>query len=55
MECQINAKFVRYCIKSTLKSNDESRGTYNANSQINFKTAMLSLACVLHISLLKEK
>ena len=41
-----------------LKKNDESGGTYNVNSQIKFKTAMLKsslVIIVMHISLLREK
>ena len=44
--------------KNWVEINDESRGTYNVNSQIKFKTTMLNLAyviIVMHISLLKEK
>ena len=39
------------------KINNESRGTYNVNSQIKFKSTMLkssSVIIVMHISLLKE-
>ena len=45
----INNKFVRQHTKSTfqvffknwVEINDDSRGTYNTNSQINFKMSML--------------
>ena len=45
----ISNKFVRQHSKSTFQDflknwveiNDDSRGTYNTNSQINFKTSML--------------
>ena len=43
--------------KNWVEINDESRGTYNVNSQIKFKTTMLNLAYVIilmHVSLLKE-
>ena len=43
--------------KNWAELNDESRGTYNANTQIKFKTTMIkSSLCDYsdHISLLKE-
>ena len=39
-------------IKKWVEINDESRGIYNVNGQIKFKTTMLSLVCriiVVHI------
>ena len=48
----------KFRAKNWLEINDESRGTYNANSQINFKTTMLKssfVITVMYISLLNEK
>ena len=44
--------------KNLVEINDESRGTYNANSQIKFKTAILKSSLYDYsdaVSLLKEK
>ena len=43
--------------KNLVEINDESRGTYNANSQIKFKTAILKSSLYDYsdaVSLLKE-
>ena len=48
----------KFRTKKWVEINDESRGTYNANSQIQFKTTMLKSSLCdysMHISLLKEK
>ena len=54
MECQKIANLIddasnqpsKFRTKNSVEINDESRGTYNANSQIKFKTAMLkSILC----------
>ena len=47
----------KFKTKNWVEINDESRGTYNVNIQIKFKTTMLrSSLCdyMMHISLLKE-
>ena len=47
----------KFRTKNWVEMNDESRGTYNVNSQIKFKTAMLNLVyliTVMHIFLLRE-
>ena len=44
--------------KNLVEINDKSRGTYNANSQIKFKTAILKSSLYDYsdaVSLLKEK
>ena len=48
----------KFRTKNWVGINDESTGKYNVNSQIKFKTTMLSLAYVItamHIFFLKEK
>ena len=48
----------KFRTKKWVEINDESRGTYNANSQIQFKTTMLKSSLCdysMRISLLKEK
>ena len=48
----------KFRTKNWVEINDESRGTYNVNSQIKFKTTMLNLVYVvtaIHIFLLREK
>ena len=49
----------KFKTKIWVEINDESRGMYNANSQIKFKTTMLKCSLCdysdAHISLLKEK
>ena len=48
----------RFRTKNLVEINDESRGTYNANSQIKFKTAILKSSLYDYsdaVSLLKEK
>ena len=37
----------KFRTKSCVEINEESRGTYNSNSQIKFKTTMLNLVCVV--------
>ena len=49
----------KFRTRTWVEINDESRGAYNVNSQIKFKTAMLkssdySVITVMHIFLLKE-
>ena len=47
----------KFKTKNWLEVNHESRGTYNVNSQIKFKTTILNLAyviIVMHTPLLKE-
>ena len=47
----------KFKAKNWVETNDESRGTYNTNSQIKFKTTMLGLVyviIVMHIYFLKE-
>ena len=47
----------KFRTKNLVEINDESRGAYNVNSQIKFKTAMLNLVyviTVMHIFLLRE-
>ena len=47
----------KFRTKNLVEINDESRGEYNVNSQIKFKTAMLNLVyviTVMHIFLLRE-
>ena len=46
----------KFRTKNWVEINYESRGTYNVNSQIKFKTTMLkSMMTVMHIFLLREK
>ena len=48
----------KFRTKNWVEINDESRGTYNVNSQIKFKTIMLNIVYVvtaMHIFLLREK
>ena len=48
----------KFKTKNWFEINDESRGTYNFNSEIKFKTTILNLVYVIiamHISLLGEK
>ena len=48
----------KFRTKNWVEINDESRGTYNVNSQVEFKSTMLKSSfaiVVMHISLLKEK
>ena len=47
----------KFRTRNWIEINDESRGTYNVNSQIKFKTTMLNLVyviTVMHIFLLRE-
>ena len=48
----------KFRTKNCVEINDESRGTYNTNSHIKFKTTMLKslvyVIIVMHIYLLKE-
>ena len=48
----------KFRTKTWVEKNDESRRTYNTNSQIKFKTTMLKpILCdyiVMHIQLLKD-
>ena len=66
MECQKIANLIddtsnqpsKFRTKNLVEINDESRGTYNANSQIKFKTAILKSSLYDYsdaVSLLKEK
>ena len=66
MECQKIANLIddasnqpsKFKTKNWVEINDESRGTYNVNSQIKFKTTMLNLVYVvtaMHVFLLREK
>ena len=66
MECQKIANLIddasnqpsKFRTKNWVEINDESRGTYNVNSQIKFKTTMLNLVYVvtaMHVFLLREK
>ena len=43
----------KFKTKSWVEINDESRGTYNVNSQIKIKTTIYVII-VMHLSLLKE-
>ena len=48
----------KFRTKNWVEINDESRGTYNVNSQIKFKTTMLKSSYVItamHIFLLREE
>ena len=48
----------KFRTRNWVEINDESRGTYNVNSQINFKTTMLKsfyVITVTHIFLLRER
>ena len=48
----------KFRTKNWVEINDESRGVYNANSQIKFKTTMLKFSLcdsVMHTYLLKEQ
>ena len=48
----------KFRTRNWVEINDESRGTYNVNSQINFKTTMLKsfyVITVMHIFLLRER
>ena len=48
----------KFRIRNWVEINDESRGAYNVNSQIKFKTTMLNLVyviTVMHIFLLRER
>ena len=40
----------KFRTKNWVEINDESRGTYNVNSQIKFKTTMLKLQCLCDYS-----
>ena len=47
----------KFRTRNWIEINDESRGVYNVNSQIKFKTTMLKLVyviIVIHIFLLRE-
>ena len=47
----------KFRTRNWVEINNESRGTYNVNSQIKFKTTMLNLVyviTVMHIFLLRE-
>ena len=47
----------KFRTRNWVEINDESRGAYNVNSQIKFKTTMLNLVyviTVMHIFLLRE-
>ena len=47
----------KFRTRNWIEINDESRGVYNVNSQIKFKTTMLNLVyviTVMHIFLLRE-
>ena len=66
MECHKKANLIddntlnqpsKFRTRNWTEINDESRGTYNVNSQIKFKTTMLNLVyviTVMHIFLLRE-
>ena len=48
----------KFRTRNWVEINDESRGAYNVNSQIKFKTTMLNLVyviTVMHIFLLRER
>ena len=48
----------KFKTKNWVEINDKSRGTYNVNSQIKFKTTMLKFSYVIimiHISMLGEE
>ena len=48
----------KFRARNLVEINDESRGAYNVNSQIKFKTTMLNLVyviTVIHIFLLRER
>ena len=66
MEYQIIANLIddtsnqpsKFRTRNWVEINDESRGAYNVNSQIKFKTTMLNLVyviTVMHIFLLRER
>ena len=59
-EVVLNAsnRLSKFKTKNLVEINDESRGVYNVNSQIKFKTTMLNLVyviTVMHTYLLKEQ
>ena len=41
IDCDASSEPGKFRTKNWVQTNDESRGTYNVNSQIKFKTAML--------------
>ena len=41
----------KFIARNWVEINDKSRGTYNTNSQMKFKTTMLKSSVVMHISL----
>ena len=41
IDCDASSEPSKFRIKNWVEINDESRGTYNINSQIKFKTTML--------------
>ena len=48
----------KFRTRNLVEINDESRGAYNVNSQIKFKTTILNLVyviTVMHIFLLRER
>ena len=53
-----SSKTSKFRTRNWVEINDESRGTYNDDKQIKFKTTMLNVAyviIVMHTSLLREK